>query len=100
MVVLTETFDPGWRLSDPPPFLTATHQRVDGYANAWLIDGTGTFDLTIEYAPARRARLALVASMLAAVAALGTVVVAGGRAMCRRRRRGPRPGEQDGEALS
>lgn len=93
LLVLAESFDPGWKLSNLPDDVSASHRRVDGYANGWLFDGVGSFDLTIEYSPARRARLALAASSLAAVAALGIVVVRAGLAVVYRRGR-PRPRAQ------
>lgn len=79
LLVLTETYDPGWKLTGLPKNAVTNHRLVDGYANAWLIEGGGELHLTVEYAPARRSRLALFASMVAAVAAAAVAVRHGWR---------------------
>lgn len=86
VVVLAETYDPGWRLAGLPAGATAQHRRVDGYANGWVVAPGGDVRFTLEYRPARAARAAIGAS---ALTALGIPVAAAGAALrCRRRTRG------------
>ena len=66
VLVTTETFAPGWRVQasggrsgDVP------HFRVNGYANGWRIPWTGSYDLTISYAPERPARVARLVDLAA-----------------------------------
>jgi arabinofuranan 3-O-arabinosyltransferase len=66
VLVTTETFAPGWkveasglRTGDVP------HFRVNGYANGWRIPWTGSYDLTIAYAPERPARVARLVDLAA-----------------------------------
>lgn len=42
-----ESFSPFWRIRD----FDVEHFMVDGYANAWIIDKEGSYDLVIEYLP-------------------------------------------------
>lgn len=86
LLTLAESFDAGWRLSGVPDGVSASHQRVDGYANGWLVDGAGTFDLTVQYAPARRARWALGLSWLAGGAAVAASAYGTARSILGRRR--------------
>jgi hypothetical protein len=75
----------GWSLTGLPRGWSARHIYVDGYANAWLVNGTGDADLTITYRPSRWTYAALLGSVLAAVGVLG--VVAGRRVVRYRRER-------------
>jgi arabinofuranan 3-O-arabinosyltransferase len=66
VLVTAETFAPGWkvkasggRTGDVP------HFRVNGYANGWRIPWTGSYDLTIAYAPERPARVARLVDLAA-----------------------------------
>lgn len=86
LVVLAETYDPGWKVVGLPDGATASHRKVDGYANGWLVDGTGDLRFTLEYAPDRVARLGRVLSLLAAVA---LVTVSAGSVARRRTPRRP-----------
>lgn len=74
-LVLTETFDRGWRLSGLPDGASASHVRVDGYANGWYIEGArGELRLAIEHGPSQLARVALAVSVLAVPLAAATAV--------------------------
>ncbi len=53
VLALTETYAPGWRRVGA----NAEHASVQGWMNAWPLDGA--IDTTLTYAPAHRARLAL-----------------------------------------
>ncbi|MCC6433616.1 MAG: hypothetical protein IT196_01155 [Acidimicrobiales bacterium] len=55
VLATTEAFDPGWALHGLPPAVSARHVRLDGYRNGWVIDGTGTFELTIRFGSSRAA---------------------------------------------
>ncbi|MDO8657824.1 MAG: hypothetical protein Q7K55_03730 [Candidatus Levybacteria bacterium] len=48
-LVFLEQFNDEWKLSNPG-FL---HFQADGYANGWLINQSGDYDLTLEYRPQR-----------------------------------------------
>lgn len=53
VLATSEAFDPGWRLHGLPAATAARHVRLDGYRNGWIIDGTGTFELTLRYGQPR-----------------------------------------------
>ena len=66
VLVSTETFAPGWRLKGPSGRPgDVPHFRVNGYANGWRIPWTGSYDLTIAYAPERPARVARLVDLAA-----------------------------------
>jgi len=49
VLVFGNTFDSGWQLMyDGPP---AEHLLIYGFANGWLINKTGSFNVKIYYAP-------------------------------------------------
>jgi hypothetical protein len=84
LLVVTEGFDRGWVIersgrNDPAP----RHLKVNGYANGWIVPWTGSYDLTVEYAPERYARLARRFDL--AVIPLLVVLALGRRAFDRRR---------------
>lgn len=85
-LVLTESYDPGWRLSGLPSGAAVTHQRIDGYANGWRIDAEGTFTLVAEYRPARLARAAILISLVTALLAVGLPFYHAGRITVNRTR--------------
>jgi hypothetical protein len=49
LVVLRERFDPDWRLAGDG-VTVVRHLRADGYANAWLVRGSGVRTIDITYA--------------------------------------------------
>jgi arabinofuranan 3-O-arabinosyltransferase len=83
-LVLAESYGAGWSLDGLPAGWSARHLVVDGYANGWVIDGTGDADLTMEYTPSRWGFAALLVSVLATTAAITLTV---GRWLAARRRR-------------
>jgi arabinofuranan 3-O-arabinosyltransferase len=68
VVALSESYAGGWRLRGLPEGARARHVELDGYRNGWLVDATGDLDLTLEYAPAARARVAMGVSTVAGIA--------------------------------
>jgi hypothetical protein len=59
LLVLTETYAPGWHVEARDRGAGGlAHLRINGYANGWRIPWTGTYELTITYAPQRLAGLA------------------------------------------
>jgi arabinofuranan 3-O-arabinosyltransferase len=86
-LVLPESYAPGWALDGLPRGWTARHVVVDGYANGWLVTGTGNADLSLVYRPSRWSEAALVISALAAAAAV--ILVAGRRLRRAARKRRP-----------
>lgn len=52
----------------------SSHISVNGYANAWIVDRTGSFDLVIEYAPQRTFTLSLIMSVSALLVVVGVVI--------------------------
>lgn len=48
-VVLRERYDDGWQLSAPGLRVQA-HARADGFANAWIVSGSGVYDVRAFYA--------------------------------------------------
>jgi arabinofuranan 3-O-arabinosyltransferase len=76
LLVLSETFAPGWRVEVPGHSSGgASHLRVNGYANGWRLPWRGTYDLKITYRPEQlalwAARSDLVLIPLALVLSLG-----------------------------
>ncbi len=66
VLVTTETFAPGWRVeASGGRSGSAPHFRVNGYANGWQIPWTGSYELTIAYAPERPARVARLVDLAA-----------------------------------
>jgi arabinofuranan 3-O-arabinosyltransferase len=83
ILVHPESFAPGWDLSGLPRGWTARHVSVDGYANAWLVDGTGDANLTLTYGPTLWSRAALLVSVLGGAV---VILVLGARQALRHRR--------------
>ncbi|MEK9207825.1 MAG: hypothetical protein AAB922_05035, partial [Patescibacteria group bacterium] len=52
VLVLSQRYDPGWKLklAGSNQYFSA-HFLANGFANAWLIDKTGDFQLDLEYQP-------------------------------------------------
>jgi hypothetical protein len=48
-VVLRETYDSAWKLS-APGLRVESHRRADGFANAWIVAGRGTYEVDLDYA--------------------------------------------------
>lgn len=81
-LVFSETYDPGWKLygSDlsmvhalsTPTVQESHHFMANGFANAWYLNKTGTYSLTIYYYPQSIYEVSL---MLTFVALLFTLVV-------------------------
>ncbi|MDH3680979.1 MAG: hypothetical protein OEV40_13645 [Acidimicrobiia bacterium] len=76
VLVLAESFAPGWTIPDLPDGWTAAHVKVDGYANGWRLDGHGDATLTLTY---REAGLASAANKASLVAAASLLAVPGWR---------------------
>ena len=53
VITLGESFDPRWQISGLPAAWSSRHVRVNGYANAWIIEGHGNARLGIEFEPER-----------------------------------------------
>jgi len=65
LLIFGENFDGGWKayLSDTHASITeANHLMVNDYANGWLINRTGYYDIMIEYWPQRLFYIGLVTS--------------------------------------
>lgn len=55
-VYLNDLFDPGWTATIVTPsgreeISSADHRKLNGFANAWYIEHTGSFDIHLTYAP-------------------------------------------------
>jgi hypothetical protein len=60
LLVAAESWAPGWRLTAKGHDAgEATHVRVNGYENGWLVPWRGDYDAKLFYAPERYARAAL-----------------------------------------
>lgn len=49
LLVFSELFNGGWKISSEGESKIFNHSRVNYYANGWLIDKNGNYDLKIEY---------------------------------------------------
>jgi arabinofuranan 3-O-arabinosyltransferase len=87
LLVLTESYAPGWQLTGLPRTWRARHLVIDGYANGWLVTGRGNAELALEYAPERAAEAANRASALALAAAALGYPISRRRSRAGRRRR-------------
>jgi arabinofuranan 3-O-arabinosyltransferase len=56
LLVLTESFAHGWQLQINGQEATLPHVVVDGYANGWLIDRRGSYQVRLAYQPERFSR--------------------------------------------
>ena len=61
-----EGFDKGWSMSE----FQKNHFRADGYANAWMIDKLGTFDLVLEYNPQKIFYFGLFISVISVISCI------------------------------
>jgi len=74
ILVLHDSYAPGWSLDGLPRGWSARHLTVDGYANGWLVDGTGDAVLTARYEPERWTSAALTISLIAGAVAAALVI--------------------------
>lgn len=69
-----QSFNSGWKASvvsqSGSKEVLTTHFSVNGYANGWLIDKTGDYSISVEYAPQKMFYLGI---LLTAVTVLGSV---------------------------
>jgi hypothetical protein len=89
-IVLADSYAPRWTLSGLPAGWRAQHLRVDGYANGWLLTGSGTprLNLRLDYGPDRYVRLAEEISLaIAGAICAGLLIPVARRAAARRRSR-------------
>lgn len=67
VLVLDQQFDPKWELTSSQG-QSPTHFQVNGYANAWLVSGSGPYDYKLLYAPETANSLVLASSIIATIA--------------------------------
>ena len=63
-----ERYDPGWQLSG----FEKNHFRMNGYANGWLIEKSGTYHLSLAFKPQKMFAIGV---KITAVTAMGAVFV-------------------------
>lgn len=78
LLVFSDSYDEGWEayygdlkyvmIWSPKDKLIDDHFQVNGYANAWYIDKTGTFEITLYFVPERALSISLVISAVAILA--------------------------------
>lgn len=78
VLVFSDSYNEGWSayygnliypmIWSPEDKLIDDHFQVNGYANAWYIDKTGTFEITLYFKPERTLSLSLVISAVAILA--------------------------------
>jgi hypothetical protein len=71
VLTLNQAYDPGWQLhlessAEEPP-----HAVVNGFANGWRIDRTGSYEVVIEFAPEDIARGARILSICCVALTVG-----------------------------
>ncbi len=72
LLVLAESFAPGWKIGDLPEGWSAEPIMVDGWAQGWWLTGTGDAQLSVDYGPGRYTHYA---NLLSAIGALGFVLI-------------------------
>jgi hypothetical protein len=88
VVALSDTWSSDWKVRGLPEGGRVEQLRIDGYRNGWAVDAHGSYDLVLEYQPARWGRLALGISIVTMLVLLaGTVAMLGRRVHLRRRYR-------------
>jgi hypothetical protein len=84
LLVFAQTFDRRWRLAVEGRSLpSSSHLRVNGFANAWLVEGDGVLSWELSYEPQRRIEFGVIAG--AALLGLALVVLAVSLVLGRRR---------------
>lgn len=73
ILVFSELYNDGWKVSINTQQLN-NHMRVNLYANAWVIDKEGEFDLVVEFAPQRWMDIGEKVSILGAVLTILTLL--------------------------
>lgn len=61
-LVLNQSFHPGWQVSKNNQLLSAKHYQANTFANAWLIEETGSYQLSIEFLPQKSYQAGLLIS--------------------------------------
>ncbi|MDD5074104.1 MAG: hypothetical protein PHU92_02915 [Candidatus Shapirobacteria bacterium] len=64
-LVLNQSFHSGWQVNQNGKSLSAKHYRANTFANTWLIEETGSYQLTIEFLPQKTYRVGLFISAAA-----------------------------------
>lgn len=73
-LTLRESFADGWKIKGLSKGASIQHVQVDGYANAWQVQGNANSSLSLEYEPAYLGQWAIRASVISLIAAIGAVV--------------------------
>ena len=80
VLILGETFDPRWGVSGSTfDTNTARHVRIDGFANGWIIQKTGTFQLEIRFGPGNGFVLGYYVSLVTALFLGSAAILRSGR---------------------
>ena len=85
VLVLADSYAPGWDIDGLPDGWNATHVEIDGYANGWRIDGRGDAKLRVRYGPQQVVQYATVASGAGLVMVLAMMVLVAWRGTVKRR---------------
>jgi len=83
LLVLTESYAPGWQVYMGSEDLDVPQVRVNGYSNGWVLDRKGNYELRLVYVPEGFARIARWVSLI-------SVCMLGAFGLAARRRHSPR----------
>lgn len=72
-LVMNQRFDPRWVISASGVRQQFNHLEANGFANAWHINKTGTFTLSLSFAPQRQFYLGAVISVISWVAGIAYI---------------------------
>lgn len=81
VLVFSESFHPGWKLSiGKEQIPDSRHVLVNGYANSWLITSedsreTGNYEMMLEFVPERLYTIFLAVSVLTLLISLGLIIL-------------------------
>lgn len=68
-IILSELFDPGWKVYESQDReIGEMHFLANTYANGWLINKTGTYELTIKFMPQEALQMGKIVSISAIIA--------------------------------
>jgi len=65
LLILREHFDPRWKISIP-----GTHVQVNGFANGWIVDKEGEYNVIFYYEPQKYFTIGLIISSIAFLGSL------------------------------
>lgn len=74
-LILSESYDEGWKLYSEDEQVSGEHLKVNWFANGWYLNKTGRLNLTLTYEPERTFKYGLVVSSVAFAFSIALLVI-------------------------